>query len=801
MGGLAGDLRYAARVLSKNPGFALTATLVLAFGVGASAVGFSFLNSVLLRPLPVPESERLVRIYSTYSGGPRFFTLAPADYVHVRGLRKVFSGVLADEPVPMHLRASGRSERIWADNVSGNHFAVLGLKPEAGRFFLPDEAEAPDRQAVVVLSHGFWKRRFGGDPAVIGTTVGLGGRPFTVVGIAPPEFHGVNVGLRPDLWVPVRVEEREGHGQFVMGRLQPGATMGEARAALQLLARQLQASEPASHRDISFSVLPEVEGGVHPLVRASFVDMSAALSAAVALVLLLACANVAGLLLTRAARRRKEISVRLAVGAGRARVVRQLLVESGLLWLLAGTLGTGVAAAAIRALAAIELPLDRPLFLDIAMDVRVLAFAVGATALTGVVFGLLPAVWASKTDVVSGLRDTGLQPGSRSRFRASLLAGQVVLCVVLLTGALLSARSLSHAQRIDLGFDPEGVAMASVDLGLEGYDDQGSGPFWRELLSRVSSVPGVAAVGLANRVPFELNIIRLPVEAPGDLGAGLPSADFAVVDRGYFETMRIPLRHGRFFAEGEEAGALEAVVNETLARRLGWDGGAAERPLRVGEATYRVVGIVKDGKYLTLGEDKVPFVYLPFRGQETDAMSVLVRRSTTPAGPSSEALLVQLRQAIGALDPGLPVHNLKTMREHLEIAMVPAGVGAGALGLFGAFALLLASVGLYGLIAHAVGQRTHEIGVRRALGAQDRDVIHLVVREAMTPVIVGLASGLGLGLLAAPVLRNVLYGVAPTDPVAHASAVLALVLTALLASSLPAYRATRIEPMAALREE
>ncbi len=801
MAGLGNDLRYALRILVRNPAFAVTAALVLAFGIGASSVVFSFVNSVLLRPLPVQEPRRLVRIYTTYANGPRFFTVSPADYLHVCGLRQIFSGVLADEPAPMHLRAGGRSERIWVYNVSGNYFTVLGLTPALGRFFLPEEGEAPDGHPVVVVSHGFWKRRFGGDPGVLGTTVALSGRPFTVIGVAPTGFHGVNVGLRPELWVPVRLEDRGGRGHFVIGRLQPGVTIEQARAALSALGRQLQESEPAAHRGITFTVLPEVEGGVHPLVRDAFVGFGAALTTAVALVLLLACTNVAALLLARAAGRRKEVGVRLAVGASRYRIVRQLLIESGLLWLVAGVLGTCLAVAAVKALVAVELPLDRPLFVDVGVDVRVLAFSIGATALTGIVFGLVPALAASRTDVIENLRETGRALGFRSPFRSTLVAGQVALCVVLLIGAGLSLRSLSNAHRMDLGFDPEGVAMASVNLELQGYDDRTSEPFWRELVVRLATVPDVESVGLANRVPFELNIIRLPAAVPGEEHRGLPSVDFAVVDRGYFETMRISLRGGRVFSDGDEAGALEVVVNETLARQLWPSRGALPKPLMVGGALHSVVGIVKDGKYMTLGEESTPFLYLPFRRQSAGGMTVLVRTSTKLAAGAPEAILPRMRHEISTLDPQLPVHNVKTMREHLTIGMVPAGVSAGVLGLFGGLALLLAAVGLYGLLAHSIVQRTHEIGIRRALGAEDEDVIRLVVRQAMAPVVAGLCAGLGLGFLVSPVLGSLLYGIRPADPVAHAAAVVALLLTAVVACGLPAYRAARIEPMAALREE
>lgn len=795
---MGGDLRYAVRTLRQSPGFVLTAVLVLAIGVGASTAAFSFVNGVFFRPLAVHEAERMVRLYAGHLQGPRYFTLGPADYREVTRLTRVFSGALADEPVPMHFGASGTVTRVWGYNVSGNYFTLLGLRPALGRFFLPEEVEAPDRPPVVVLSEGFWRRQFAADPHIVGTEVTLGGRPFTVVGVAPRGFHGVNVGLKPELFVPVRVEDRGERGYFVMARLAPGITVREAQAAVDVLARQLERVEPLSRRGLIFSVLPALEGSVHPLVRNSFVGFSAALTATMSLVLLLACANVAGLMLARAAQRRRQIAVRLAVGASRLRIVRQLLAESALVWLIAGGAGTGLAWGAVRVLVALPLPTDRPLFIDIAMDPRVLAFSIGATVLTGLLFGLVPAVSATRTDVVEGLRDGGRALGFRSPLRSGLLASQVALCLVLLIGASLSARSLANAHAVPLGFTPEGVAMASLDL--EGYDLERSELFWRELRARLSVAPGVESVGLSNRVPFELNVIRLAVEAPGEKDRGLPAVDFAVVDRGYFETLRVPLLQGRVFAADDTRGP-EVVINETLARLLWPEGRALEQPVVVGGTRYRVAGIVNDGKYLTLGEEETPFVYLPFWGQGTSVMTLLVRGSAAPGQGSSALLLSRLRREIAGLDPTLPVYNLKTLQEHLAIALVPAGGGAWLLGSFGGMALLLVCVGLHGLLAHAVAQRTHEIGIRRALGAQDRDVVGLVMGQAMLPVLAGVVAGLGLGLVVSPALRSLLYGIGPDDPLSHLGAASALLVTAAVACGIPASRAAQIEPMAALRQE
>jgi predicted permease len=505
------------------------------------------------------------------------------------------------------------------------------------------------------------------------------------------------------------------------------------------------------------------------------------------------------LLLVRGAHRRREVGVRLALGASPRHIVRQLLTEAALLWLLGGTLGTGLAVAGIKALSFLPLPTDRPLFVDVGVDARVLTFSIAATLLTGLAFGLVPALTAARMDVVASLKDAGRPLTWRSPLRGALVASQVALCVVLLVGAGLCLRSLANARRIDLGFEPAGVGMASVDLKLHGYDDERSERFWRDLEARLSALAGVEAVGFTNRLPFELNIIRLPAAPSEDEALRLPSVDFAVVDRGYFSAMRVALRQGRAFGpSGMPSSASEVVINETLARRFWPKGDALGRRLAVGGGLLEVVGIAADGRYLTLGEEPTPFLFLPFRGREATGMTVLLRTTNPLAGDRAPYML---RQEIGALDSTLPAHNVKTLREHLAIALLPAGVSAALLGVFAGLALLLASVGLYGLLAHAVAQRTHEIGVRRALGALDRDVILLVVRQGMAPVLVGLGAGTALGLVVSPVLGSVLYGIGAADPAAHAGAVIILVLTAAVACGAPAIGATRVEPMAALRQD
>lgn len=796
------SIRYAVRLLRRSPGFTLTVTLVLALAIGVNGAAFSLVSTLFLRPLPVEAPEELVRLYTTYDRGPQYFTLSQADYEDLRDLRHIFSGVLADRPAPLSLTVDGPAERVWGYLVSSNYFAVLGVKPAIGRFFASDTPD--DRMAdEVIVSHGFWRRRFGGAAGVVGTSILLNGRPFTIVGVAPAGFHGTNVGLTGELWAPLAadplapvggLERRSSRGYFVIGRLQPGVTLEQSRAATLLLADRLREAYPATNRGITFTVLPESAGGLHPFVRDRFLGASAALLMVVGLVLLIACTNVAGLLLARAAVRRREIGIRLALGASRLQIVRQLLVECLILWLLGGVVGAVVAALVLRLAGSVELPTDRPLFIDAHLDARVLAFSIGATLITAIAFGLAPASAAARYDLIDALRDNGRARGFRSPFRSALIAGQIALCLVLLVGAALCLRSLANVHRIDLGFSPDGVVIAAIDLGTPAYDEERRRAAVARLLARLRSMAGVESVGVASRIPFELNITRASVSVDAsDAGA---SVDFAVVNADYFETMRIALRDGRAFGDADARASPLVIVNRTLAGRLWPNRRAVGRTLFVAGRRHAVIGVVEDGKYLTLGEEPTPFVYFPYEQVGGSALTVLVRASGHPA-----TVLGGVREHARAIAPAAPLFNVRTMQEHLTIARAPAGGAAMLLGAFGALALVLASVGLYGLLAFAVGQRTREIGIRRALGASDPALVGLVVRQAMVPVAVGLMAGLAFALLALPALRGLLYGIGPFDPLAYAVGAATFLICGAAASWLPARRATRMEPMIALRHE
>jgi predicted permease len=807
------DLIFGARTQLKTPAVSIAIVLTLAFGVAATSATFSMINGYFLRPLPAVErAGELVRIYSSYASGMEYFTVSHPDYADIRELRDVFADVVAENPIAVTLGVSGSGERVWSELVSGGYFSVLGVRPALGRFFTIEEERRRGGDPVAVLGHGLWKRRFGASRDVIGRTVLVNNRAVKVIGVAPEAFHGMTVGLVPDLWVPSVMAERiftiaawldarEARSYFATGRLQPGVTVERARAALDVLARRLQRLFPATNQGVRFTAVSETESRVHPMFRGSVLSVAAVSAAVAVLMLLLACANVAGVLLGRASARRKEIGVRLALGATRSRLLRQLLTESMLLSALAGAAGLALTWGLTRLLGAIHIPTRIPLFIDLDVDARVLAFGVVVTVATGILFGLVPALEGSRCDPVSMVNEHDPSGGrGQSRLRSTLLAGQVALSIVLLVGGGLFIRSLQNAQRIDLGFEPDGVAVASMDLWLQGYSRAETKQFWRRLVDRVGALPGAQSVSLASAVPFELNITVTTLGPEGFVphaDRGWPVVDFTTVDVGYFETMRIPLLVGRGFTDRDgESEPDVIVVNDVLARQF-WPGGEAvgRRVTNRSGRSFEVVGVARRGRYLTLGEDPKPFVYFALRQSGARAMTVIVR------GADSKTLLKQVQDIVHSMDATVPLYDVMTMSTHVAAALAPAESGAAAIGIIGLLALALTSLGLYGTVAHTVGRRTYEIGVRRALGAQDGDVVWLVVRDATALVAVGLVCGAAAAVAGSRVLRGLLYGVGTTDPLAFGLAPVVLVVVCVTAAWLPTRRAVRVDAAGALRRE
>ena len=810
------DLRYGFRMLWKSPGFTAVAVLTLALGIGANSAMFSAVSAFLLRPLPVDEPERLVNIFEGRSSSD-YGNFSNPDYKDYREQSgEIFEGLVAHRLAQAALSKDGQNDLVWGELVSGNYFDALRVRPARGRAFLPEEDGAPGAHPVIVVSHSLWQNRFDSDPALAGRTVMLNGQPFTVVGVAPREFTGTKFGLAMDFWAPLSMQrevtreddwlaERGDHRLEVLGRLKPGVTRERAAAALHTTVQRLADAYPNERdRNTKVQVLPENEGRFDHAAGTIKLGAGVALGV-VALVLLIACANVANLLLARSAARRKEIGIRLALGASRARIVRQLLTESVLLALLAGALGLLIAFWVADLLHAIIPVLPYTVIMDFAPDSRALWFTLGVSLLTGIVFGLAPALQASKLDLVPVLKNeaVSLRHGSRRvALRDLLVVTQVALSLVVLVCAGLLIKSFVNAQSIDPGFETERGLAVSLNPGLLGYDEARGLAFFRQLAERVEAVPGVERASVAGY--FQLggsSNTTGPVVAEGQAppapGEGL-SVLYNSVGPGHFDTLRIPLLNGREFADADTAQAPRVcIINRTLAERL-WPG---EEPvgkrLTVGAGRPReVIAVAKNGRYRSLGESPQPFLYYPTAQAYDSGVVLLVRTSGDPAG-----VMDGVRGAIRSLDPLLPVYGVKTFKEHMTWALWGTRMGASLSLSFGLLALLLAASGLYSVMAYTVSRRTHEIGIRMALGAQARDVLRLVAGQGMRLAFVGVGVGLVAAFAVTRVLASILYGVSATDGVTFAAIAALLACVALLACYIPARRATKVDPMVALRYE
>ena len=811
------DVRYGLRMLWRSPGFTAVAVVSLALGIGVNTAIFSLFNAVLVRPLPVVAGQ-----------GSLVWLRAPnsyPDYLDYSAQARSFEGLAAVTGTrEFSLTRGGEPELLRGEFVTANYFDVLGVRPRLGRGFLAEEGRDP--APVVVLSDRLWRTRFGADPSIVGGRITLNGLGFTVVGVAPEKFIGTEVGLDRELWVPLSLEPvlnpqraaREGRGDesllrerhsywlAVFGRLKGGVTREQAGAEMDALARRVaEAAGDRADAEALRRVQPlALSGGLDPRDREEALPVAGVVMGVVGLVLLIACANLAGLLLARAAVRRRETAVRQALGASRRRLIRQWLTESVLLGVLGGAAGL------LLALWANDVMLSyagaTPLAsLDLGLDFRVLAFALFVSVGAGIVFGLAPALQASRLDIVTALKteDALARAGSRrSRLRAVFVTAQVTLSVVLLVCAGLFIRSLQSAHSIDPGFRVERALTVPVDLGLLRYEQAGGQAFYRELLSRVASQPGVESASLVRFAQLGFSFAQGQVFAEGKTGEGDEGAStgFNVVGPRYFETMGTRLVRGRDFAEADREGAPGVVVvNETLARMLWPDEDALGKRLSFEGARgpfLEVVGVARDGKYRSLGDRSRPYVYRPLMQSYEPKMTLVVRTSGEPA-----ALAGAVRGQLRALDPNLPVAEMRTLAEQFDLSLLPSRVAAWTLGAFGLLALALAAIGVYGVVSYSVAQRTREIGVRVALGASRRDVLRLVLGEGLKMVAAGLGVGLLLALAATRLVAGFLYGVTASDPVTFAGVPVLLGAVALAAGYLPARRATKVDPMKALRYE
>jgi len=836
------DMRFGARTLAKNPGFTLVVTLTLALGIGANTAIFSFVNAVLLRSVPVAEPERLVYVFGGTRTSPYSVSSYP-DYLDYRARNDVFSDLIAYSPITLSLNSGEQVDTVTGLIVTGNYFDVLGVRPRVGRAFLPEEDTTPGGHPVAVVSHGLWQSRFGADPGVVGRKLLLNGQQFTVVGVAPADFNGADTGRTSDIYVPMAMQAlvRPPRGGYsgemnpdllskrgprwldIVGRLKPGVTEEQAQAAMSTLAAQLSQSYPDTNREQTATVSPLAKGD--PEQRGRLVSVAGLLLAVVGLVLLIACANVANLLLARAASRRKEISIRLALGASRGRLVRQLLTESLLLSLLGGALGLLLGVWLVKTMRTYSAPANFfPVAFDFSLDGNVLGFTLLLSVLTGLLFGIAPALQASKPDLVVALKDeTALVPGASGRggrrftLRDLLVVAQVALSLVLLISAGLFLRSLRKAQGIDPGFDPSRVVTMPLNINLLRYTKTQGQDFYRQVLERVTALPGVQSATLTRTPPLsgasrQSTVVIAGREAPesgsntensgGAGGESVPSniTLASSVGQDYFETLNIPLLRGRDFnAQDREGAPGVAIVNETFARRYfpGEDPIGMRVSLAGAQGPWlEVVGLARDGKYVTLGEVPAPFLYQPLAQRHESGMVLMLRTSGDPSG-----LVPAVRREVHSIEPNLPLTNARLMEELLSTSLYPARMGAVLIGVFGLLALVLASVGLYGVMSYSVSRRTREIGIRMALGARGGDVLRLVLRQSMTLVAFGVALGLGAAFAATRLLAGFLYGVSPTDPAAFIGIAALLSIVSLAASLVPARRAATVDPLVAFRYE
>lgn len=818
------DLRYGVRVLLKTPGFTAAAVLSLALGIGANTTIFTIINAVLLNPLPVANPSQLVAVYTTDSRnqtglvGGGYMQTSPLNYRDYRDKNQVFTALAADQFIPLNISGgTGEPRQVFGEIVTGNYFDVLGVRPVTGRTFLPDEDATPGAKLVCVLGYGEWQTRFGGDASLVGRTITLNGNAFTVVGIMPKDFKGTNAIGAPALWVPYMtypvttsgifrefMESRRALAFNLTGRLKAGVTVQQAEANLKTIGRQLEQEYPNDNRGRNVTVVPLAEATINPGFRNNVVAAGGVLMTIVVLVLLIACANVANLMLARASVRQREIAIRLSLGAGRARLIRQLLTEGAVLAVTGGAVGFLLAYWAQGLLWSFRPPFLTADALNIAPDGRVLTFTVVVSLATGVLFGLAPAIQASRPDLVAELKEKSSQPTGSNRplsLRNLLVAAQIALSLVALVGAGLFLRSLQHAQRIDPGFDAQKLATLSFDLGSQGYTEARGRQFQKSVVEKAAAIPGVEHATLASTIPLFGGGFGRTVFLEGQDASDQRAGRFAQVDivsPDYLQTMGIRLVRGRTLSETDQPNTPPVVViNETMAKQFWPDQDPIGKRFKFyGQDQYQqVVGVARDSKYNFIGEDPGAYVYQTLTQVYSPAVSLFIRTNRPDAAVGT------MRGEVQQLDRNLPLTNVYTLDDILSQSLWAPRMGAMLLAVFAGLSLVLAVIGIYGVMAYSVSLRTREIGIRMALGASRQEVLRLVVLQALRLTSAGLLVGLLLAFGATQLITNLLYSVSATDLVTFVTVPLVLAAAALIASYLPALRATHIDPNVALRYE
>jgi predicted permease len=831
------DVRFAVRILRRNPGFTLVAVLTLALGTGINTSTFSFVDRLLLRPLPFPQSEQLFSVCYhpdnsteiTYSG------MSYPDYLYYRDHNDVLSGLAAYSSTEADAEFGEESEKLAGEIVSANYFSVLGVRPALGRTFLPEEDQVPDAHPVVILSRGLWQRRFGGAPDVIGREIVLNRRSFTVIGVAPRGFSALRLDrdAAPEFWVPTMmyptiktlatgIDLRNywgNHWLEAVGRLKPETSRKQAATAFARLSFELkqgpwkdvwgqaEVTEVMGKDNplrLTATLVPANEMRLLPAYRNSVAASLGMLGAAVGIVLLIACFNVANLLLARASGRQREMAVRLAIGAGRARLVRQLATEGLVLSLLGGGGGVLVAVLTSQFLASFPLPFRFPLLLETGLDGRVLSFALAVSVLTGLLFGLVPAREALGVSLTSALK---VDPGSGARLRrlsarSALMVAQAALSVVLLVSAGLFLRTLANARAQDVTADPGSILMTRLNAPARKYDEARGQAFFAQLLERIEALPGVRRAALVMVVPMggRRGGTNVSIDTPEHPSKKRTlQVDFNVISPAYFETVGIPLVRGRAFTGYDREGApAVAIVNEEWARRFwpGQDPIGKRFDLPRQRQTVEAVGVVTDGKFRNYRAEINPCFYVPLAQNYSGKMNLEVRVAGDPL-----ALVAAVRREVLALDRDFPISQMMTLQSYREAALGQERLAAGLLSALGVLALLLAATGIYGVMSFLVAQRRREIGIRMALGAQTGEILRMVLGQGLTLMFLGLGIGLAAAVELTHVIASLLYGISPTDPYTFSAVAIVLTVTALAACYVPARRATKVDPVDTLRSE
>ena len=807
---LARDFRHATRLLRRNPMFTAVAILTLALGIGANCAVFTAINTILFHPLPVKDPQQLVFFNEDHN-----VNMSYPNYRDFRDRNDVLSGLTAYRFNPISLSIQGgKNLRAWAYEATGNYFEVLGVQPLLGRYFHSEDDDQPGAHPVAVLSYRCWQQQFGGDRTIVNKTAKINGLDYTILGVAPASFIGTELIISPDLWVPMSMEaqieahpswleNRDSTDIWVLGRLKPGVSRQQAEASLNRTAAQLRREYPSINQ--GFKIQLSAPGLIGNAFRGPFIGFSSVLMTVAGLVLLLACMNLAGMLLARASDRRKEMAVRLALGARRVQIVRQLLIESFLLAVAGGAAGFLLSFCISKLFGSWHPPFDVPVNTSILPDNRVLLFTVFAALLTTLLFGLAPAIQSTRTDLVPALKNEAIaERFRRSSLRDLVVVAQVTVSVVLVVSSVLVVRSLQHALSLRLGFTPEHALSVSFDLGLQGYSEARGRAFQRQVLERVAALPGIQHAATSSYMPLRLGMTMNSVFLPGKPRKNSPenlSATIYDISPGFLTAAGTQLRKGRDIDIHDGASSPQvALVNETFARKLLPNQDPLGKRFHFGledtAAPIEIVGVVEDGKYVSLGEEPTAAVFEPV-SQHYNAWTTLIVRTSLPP----QQAIKSIRRILTGIDPELPLFSVGTLSDMLAWPLFPARIAAIVLGAFGLLAMLLATTGIFALMAYAVSRRTREIGIRMALCARAGQVLGFVLRRSAVLFLIGVVTGATLALFFGRLLSTILYGIGPHDPITYLYAFLLMGSVALLASWYPARRAISIDPAQTLREE